>query len=52
MTARVFAVESYDEIARRLAEIEAERRAALSAPAEEPAPTLDDLLSATMEAGG
>jgi len=47
MTARVPACEDWATIARRLAEIEAERQAALSKPAEdEQPPTLDDLLAA------
>ena len=44
---RVPACEDWATIAARLAEIEAERRAALTAPAEDEAPpTLDDLLAA------
>lgn len=40
------AADDFATIARRLAEIEVERRAALAAPEPEPAPTLDDLLAA------
>ncbi len=47
MTVRVPACEDWTTIAKRLAELEAERRAALAAPAEdEPQATLDDLLAA------
>ena len=40
------AADDFATSARRLAEIEAERRAALETPEPEPAPTLDDLLAA------